>query len=459
MPTSRPVKVSDLTLDLKNFRTVPQSDEHAAVRAMISVSPEKFWALTASLLESGYLPTDNVIAIQTDAGTKAEVREGNRRVAALKLALGYLPRTNLDIPKSVQKNMDDLKADWKAANAEVPCTIYRAEDSATVDRIVTLAHGKAEAASRDKWTSVATARHARDKNDLPQPALDLLEKYLKHGANLSPDQRQRWGGDYPLAVLEEAIKRWAPRFGVASSPELAKKYPKVKHRSSLEAVIQAIGLEQLHFKEIRDTTKDFGADYGVPDSPAANAAAAATSDATPGASAGAPPATGKAAVKPAKSVALNDPAAVMRRLKQFAPRGDAREKVVLLLNEARLLKLDRQPLSFCFLLRSMFEISAKAYCQDHSGVPGLVMTKSDGHDKQLADVLREITNHMTEGKKKSHPMTKALHGAIAELANKDGFLSVTSMNQLVHNPSFSVHVSHVSTLFGNVFPLLEAMNQ
>jgi len=32
------------------------------------------------------------------------------------------------------------------------------------------------------------------------------------------------------------------------------------------------------------------------------------------------------------------------------------------------------------------------------------------------------------------------------------------MNQLVHNELFSVQPQDICTLFGNVFPLLEAMN-
>jgi hypothetical protein len=51
-------------------------------------------------------------------------------------------------------------------------------------------------------------------------------------------------------------------------------------------------------------------------------------------------------------------------------------------------------------------------------------------------------------------MKKELHGAIAELAKPEGFLSVTSMNQLVHNPKFIVDESHISNLFTNVVPLL-----
>jgi len=47
---------------------------------------------------------------------------------------------------------------------------------------------------------------------------------------------------------------------------------------------------------------------------------------------------------------------------------------------------------------------------------------------------------------------------MTELAKPHGFLSVTSMNHLVHNPKFSIDETHISTLFSNIFPLLEAMN-
>ena len=56
-------------------------------------------------------------------------------------------------------------------------------------------------------------------------------------------------------------------------------------------------------------------------------------------------------------------------------------------------------------------------------------------------------------------MIKELHGAMAELATQDGILSVTSLNQLVHNPKFTVDETHISSLFGNIFPLLQAMNR
>ena len=48
MPTTALLDVKSLILDLHNFRTVPQKDEVRAVHAMVSMSPDSFWALTES---------------------------------------------------------------------------------------------------------------------------------------------------------------------------------------------------------------------------------------------------------------------------------------------------------------------------------------------------------------------------------------------------------------------------
>ena len=85
------------------------------------------------------------------------------------------------------------------------------------------------------------------------------------------------------------------------------------------------------------------------------------------------------------------------------------------------------------------------------------MTKSTGEERKLADVLRDITKHLTNNNK-DKVMVKALHGAMTELGNSTGLLSVTSMNQLVHSQKFVVDGKSVSTVFANIFPLLEAMN-
>lgn len=507
MPVTKQISVKDLSLDLANFRTVHQKSEQDALQAMIAVSPEYFWALMDSLLTDGYLPTENIIVLEQNSGALL-VKEGNRRVAALKIIHGFLSVSSLDFPATILARIATLSAQWKSENLEVPCAVYPLKDATLVDKIVTLTHGKGEKAGRDQWNTVARARHNRDMNNGSEPALDLLEKYFLFGSNHTQQQIDRWSGDFSLTVLDEAMKRIADKFGASSSPDLAKKYPSaITYKTVLDEIILAIGMKTLGFKKIR-ATEDFTLDYGMPlpvvppTTPASGASTTASpggagqtgstatgSSSTPGGTAGAQgtpsalgttsgaqglgtagvgpatPPTGAAgagtstpagATKVAASP-INDEKSVRRALKNLKPLGQNRAKLVTLKIEAGKLKLKDNPIAFCFLLRSMFEIAGKAYCDDHAAAGGPT-SKKNGQDKSLLNLLRDITTHLTQNNT-DQAMLKKLHGALTQLAKPDGILSITSMNQLVHNPSFTITDSDICSLFANVFPLLEEMNR
>lgn len=505
MRVTKTMPIQELSLDLSNFRTVPQSNETDAVQAMIAVSPDYFWGLMDSLLQDGYLPTENIIVLQRTSNSYV-VKEGNRRIAAMKIIHGIINVSTLDFPPTILNRIAGLSKQWKADNADVPCAVYPLGDADLVDRIVTLTHGKGEKAGRDQWNAVARARHNRDINKGSEPALDLLEKYFKHGTNHTQQQVERWSGDFSLSVLDEAIKRIATQFGSTTAPDLARNYPAVPYKQVLDDIILAIGQKTLGFKKIR-AARDFTVDYGMPVTtpnvnPAGGAPSPTTGSVTPGsggsatggmapnpgsggtaggtvgggpatpgtggtntgssssgAAAGQSSGTGAASgtqQNPTSKVSatpINDERSVRRALKSLKILGQNRAKLVTLRNEAMKLKLKDNPIAFCFLLRSMFEIGGKAYCDDHAASGGPT-AKKNGQDKSLLNLLRDITTHLTQGST-DQAMLKRLHGALTQLAKPDGILSVTSMNQLVHNPSFTITESEICSLFGNVFPLLE----
>jgi hypothetical protein len=289
---------------------------------------------------------------------------------------------------------------------------------------------------------------------------------LVDGKNLTPHQKERWSGVYYLTVLKEAINRIAPWLGFNSTRELAENYPvKIKYKTALDNILRDIGVETLGFKEIRNPVQDFQTNYGIlaPTPPTAPVVPSPVSPATPVKPAATTGLNVNVPVVPTApkqpiAVSTNDPKSVIRELKKFSPRGVGRGKLVTLLEEARLLNVEKQPHCFCFLFRSMFEISAKAYCDDFKAA-GLSTTKPSGEDKHLVNVLREITEHLTNKNDKNNPMTKVLHGAMTELATSNGLLSVTSMNQLIHNPKFVIDANRIGPLFANIFPLLQAMNR
>lgn len=457
MPKADIKHVQDLTLDRKNYRTLPQPSETAALKAMLAVNPTKFWALMESLLDDGYHLTENILVLRSNAGGDLIVKEGNQRIAAIKLALGLINSNEIDIPDYIQTKIAGITAQTKANIERVPCAVYGANESETVDKIVALTHGKGQKASRTGWNAVAAARHSRDKSGATESGLDLLEKYIKHGSNLSDDQKALWAGDYKLTVLDEALGKIAPRLGFANGPELVAAYPsklnKASDRTGLEKMLYDIGAETLGFPQIRDDNSDFAADrYGFkPQAGAKKGSKGSTGKS--GAGKTAKPKK-KTASKP-KALSSRDPRSVINRLGAMPIRGANRDKVEALRQEAVLLKIDDTPLAFCFVLRSMFELAANAYCEDHKA-DGLSMVTAAG-SKKLVAVLQEITKHLTKNNK-DITMVKLLHGAMAELGRPASVLSVTSMNQLVHNPNFSARPPDISSMFNDIAPLLEAMN-
>ena len=445
MATTKSVKISDLNLDLANFRTTHQANEKHAINALIAIHPDWFWALMESLLEDGYIPIENIIVLKE--GELLKVKEGNRRIASLKLIHGLVK--SVDLPDNIRNKIDDLPKGWKKKNKTVPCVVYPFKESASVNRLVSRIHGKGESSGRDKWTSVARARFARDENQKPEPGLDLLEKYLKSGKNLTSAQGERWAGDYPLTVLDEAIKKLAPLIGFKTGNDLALGYPKT-NKSLLDKILLDIGRSHLGFKELRAETSFWGDEYGIQSTKPEDGSSSSTGSEIP--SPTGPKGRGRGATP-----ASNDPRSVQKILRQFKVRGEGREKIATLIDEIKKLRLEVHPHAFCFLLRSIFELSAKAYCKDHKKSGGPSPKKSNGEDKSLANLLRDITKHLTNNNKDKDKLKK-IHGAMTELGKSNGILSVTSMNQLIHNPSFSIAPPDICILFGNLFPLLEEMN-
>jgi hypothetical protein len=98
MPKQLPVSVKKIKLDLDNPRTVHKNSELEEITSLIRISPDWFYELMESLIDRGYLPTENLI-IQEELNGNYTVKEGNRRLACLKIALGYV--TGIDLPSKL----------------------------------------------------------------------------------------------------------------------------------------------------------------------------------------------------------------------------------------------------------------------------------------------------------------------------------------------------------------------
>lgn len=493
------INIDALTLDLDNFRTLKQADETHALKAMIGAHPEWFWPLTESILEHGYLPTENIIVLHRSNPSDCNVvMEGNRRVGAMKLIRGDISDINIQIPSHIREKIGNLSADWRRLNSALPCIVFEPDEQQIIDELVTRVHGKGDKTGRDPWSAVARARHNREKQNKKELGLDLLEKWLRYGKNLTDTQRERFGASYNLSVLDEAINRIWRRIGLTSPVELVSQYPGIADRDAVEQILFDIGQSQLTFPALRNTTDILASNYGLklpiqttastqpvatqrsqantptnnsistsagstpppsqqPDgplpSPATNSTQSNSASVASNASSTNNPISQKA-------VPSNTSASVKRTLKAFRPNGNDRAKIATLAEELRNIDIKKCPHAFCMVLRTLFELSAKDYCQKHAANHAPSILKPSGQEKPLATLLKEIAEHIIgqspSGEQKAKE--KELHGAIVELNTPARILSVASMNALVHNRDYSVDEHHICLVFNNIFPFLRELN-
>ena len=488
-PTISFLPVKDLKIDLKNYRTRETTNEVDAVHALIALRPHYFWDLMKSLIEDGYHGTENILVLEADG--KKNVREGNRRIGAMKIIHELLPRAKFEIPEDVQELLNNLPAAWKKENESVPSRVYPELEADAVNRLVRLTHGRGESAGRLNWEAIARSRFNRDVAKGNEPGLDLLETYLENAKKLTDEERERWGGDYPLTVLDEALQKVAQCYSFGNAREVVDKMDATPGLAkALGPIVHDIGTEVLHTRDLRNSS--WGTKYGLPTPPpkgstggssgtgstggssgagtggtststssggGTEGAGAGSAGAAPSAGGGAggttPPARGKR-----RPTALDDPRSPARDLKRFTPAGTTSSKLVNLRDEAVKLKLDKTPIAFCFLLRSMFELSARAYCLTNK-IPQVHIPKKKGDkpkDKSLAELLSESATHLI-ARRTDPTVIGKLRNADTEIKNKSSILSVTGMNQLVHAPNIIITPQQAAIGFHKIFPLLEELNR
>lgn len=475
MPTLNHIPVQDLRLDLANYRTVPQKDEIAAIQAMITMDASHFWGLMESLIEDGFTPTENLI-VHITADNEYVVKEGNRRTSVMKICLGIVPTLDMDVPQALQAKLNALSTDWKSDNSSIPCVVFNTGEEKEIQKIVSRVHAKLDPASRVRWESIAKARFNRDIG-MQELGLDLFDKFLSHSKDLTQTQAQKWAGDFPITILDAAIQKLAPRLGFKSARELADSYPSVPlHRKAVDLIVIGIGNGQIGFNTGAEDKQgvrgpNFGTSFGVPLAKLAQGSTTTTPQGTSsGSGVGAsnpanvttsPPASPSApTARKLVATTVNDPRTVKRELKSFAPKGSERVKLATLVQELKDINLVKTPHAFCFVLRTVFELSAKAYCNDNPGA-GIALVNAHGEQRKLKDILTDTLEHLVTDPatgKKVQAKQRLFHGAITEIKNDDSLLSVTSMNQLVHGQTFLVSTQHICTVFVKVLPLLKAMN-
>ena len=119
---SRSIKITNLFLDLENYRFEKQNSQLEAIVKMIHTSKEKLFYLAEDILNVGLNPTDKPLVIKGTEDNTYIVLEGNRRLTSLKLLCN--PDLIPDSFASLRKRFIKLRAErQKDIPSSIDCEV------------------------------------------------------------------------------------------------------------------------------------------------------------------------------------------------------------------------------------------------------------------------------------------------------------------------------------------------
>lgn len=441
---TKELRVTDILLDAGNYRTGKQDDQRKAIKALIEEQKGKLVVLARDIIESGLSPLETVM-VYAVPGEKNRyvVIEGNRRVAAMKLAMQPELAAETTWHKAFQKV-------HKLAPGQIPkkitCKVAPSKEDA-YPWIQRRHDTGLKGAGLEPWQALATLR-ARAAQGKSAPEYDALEFVLTHG-QLDPDVQERvMGQDFPITNLQRLLSSAY----ITEQMELEKGDPDLTSTASkrwmlamLRDFVTIIAREEYEdhkpfaVKDIYNAADQkrfyhkMSAKHPKPARSAKRWTVSADASLTD---------TDRAKPKKKKP---KKPTHERKRLvpnnaEVLPPVGRAND----ILHELRKLEVENFRNAISVLFRVFLEFSVEEY-MTRRAVPGV--TNAD----TLAKKLRAVTEHMEN----NGIMTKKDLTAPNRAANDPhSMFSTVQLNAYVHNQNFYPSSSELKTSWDNLEPFI-----
>lgn len=481
IPTVKVIALSRLRLDTANYRhgNMGNVSEVEIVNAILkeSKNQKRYKALINKFNEEGFTLSELPIVQPIPGSQRYKVLEGNRRVSILRLIHGYIPLENINLSSYFKKLLSSFQDDFKEITRKIRCEVYPPTEEGTRAAFQEIArlHSGGDAA-RDDWTSIAKARQERDCLINRHYELDLFERFCdcypcdgKYAEAL-----EDWRLSFKLDQLDEATKYLSKLYGLGTDGAkfLSEQYEKLPEsfRSRLENVICAIGNNETQYvRDIRDEHFWKKHDFSTPredelqqfralrsesktTSPVKTGAPGAseeTSTETPGKE------TGGKMPRPKSIPGSDTHKGIVKQLNMIHFTNERYWKLQTLHKElVKLAKYDL-PNVFAIALRSFLDIASVIYCDHHNCL------KAD--KRSIKNRVSGAIDHIKQfapGWKDNEQAQKLLENARNYLT-KDTLLSISQLNEIVHNKdnSFTVTKETIMRDLGKIIPLMLALTE
>jgi len=180
------LKIGELLINNENPRYEAVTHQREAIETMLHEQKEKLVKLANHIVDFGLSPIDTVLV--EPAGKLWVVREGNRRITALKLL--SQPDLIPDDQVKIRKAFKGLAVNMDSSLLEnIPC-VY-CDDPVVANEWIRLKHtGENEGAGTVSWNPQQSGRFLLQTSDKPDPKMVFLE-YLKTNPLLSEETRKQ----------------------------------------------------------------------------------------------------------------------------------------------------------------------------------------------------------------------------------------------------------------------------
>jgi len=472
------VPVSKLLLDNANPRIPPTQGQKDAFKYMIRGQWRTIQPLAKSIAENGYDDFEPLLVMSADDGNYV-VREGNRRLTALKMLL--YPSS---IPREFKKERKLIEEFSKTARdlerlKRIPCSVT---DRPSSVRIMDRRHGGEKGgAGVVAWGSLPNARFRRSNGELV-PELDILDEIVASGKLSEQAKEAYYVGDFTLTNFSRLVidqKDSRKRLGISIENG------KVRYVGDKETILDAlatiadevatkkINVNDIYYAEdgLRYLDKKLGEGVSLYDPDRAPSEPDVVDDVDGPRSPvdelrdeqpGEPPeSTEKKKIKKARRTALISPDLVI-------PDFHNERKAEALFDELKRLDLDRSSTKPGFKyvaslgFRTFVELSADAYADRH-GIPTYTEnSKGRRRDRQLMEIITDVCKDLKKRHAEDPTLEiddEALDRAI-ELnthSNPDNILLTYELNKCVHSRGHHPSIDGMRTLWDRMEKSLVAM--
>ena len=425
MASNIDLEIPELRLDHDNPRISTEDGQINIRQALLDDQGSKIAELASDIAKYGLNPMDRMMVLQPDPEKREYVAlEGNRRTAALQILSSPSLLEDMKIPDTLRNKLTDLADDFDPKKVEpIPGVIM--SDRETARRWIELRHtGQNNGRGIVDWNGVQTARFRGDRT------LDLLE-FVNQKGNLTAEEKAAVASNFPITTLDRIISNPAVRqkLGIQiTDGEYYFIYPEKEQIKVVKRIILDLATKAIKVDAVKNSEQQIAYVDGLPKTSMPSGMKLKIPESV-SALIKAHPTPSQPQPKPASSHSpLNRKTLVPKEFTLTIANGKAAQ----LFYELRNLNIDKFPIAGAVSLRSFVEAVVEIYCSTnmiitkHIPKPG----KTDSKTFSLAEKVEAVLVHVTPNLTKQQ-----ITAARASLTGPASVISVSRLNEYVHNPS------------------------